>query len=203
MVSKEQKKEMMDYLVSRLEPVNERVIPRNREIVSGIVSNYIMIGDSEGIVLLVDQIYRGNSFEDVHGRARAQFRNVASVVIKDGQTFFRNAMERNYFKKDRELSLKMYSDEEMRRMILFRPEESFLFNVQRGWLQYFQPKSEQLEKGIESFRFESVSFDYSHIDSHEKFKPQNTDSRKLYIWTRRVHNEGNLKIVQGFLRNDS
>ena len=202
MVSKEQRKEMTDYLVSRLEPVNEKVIPRSKEIVSGINSSYIIVdGLFRGVVLLVDQIYSNGSFWELHKKAKAQFGNPVGVVMKDGETFFRNAMERNFFKQSRGLSLKGYSVQEMQRMILFRPEEIFLLSVCDNLLQYYQLGSEYLGQGLESFRFEPVCFDYSHIDSHERFKPSNTYSKRLGVWKKRNHSEGNLRIVNGLLEN--
>lgn len=200
MVDHKQKKQMMDYLVSKLELANLGVTPKTKELLSGIKSSYIIIGEKDsGIVLLVDQEYPKDSFPKFFQSAKSRFKDVASVIFKDGKIFFRNAAEKNYFKKNKWLSLKHYSNYEMNRMIALRPEEIFL-NSQREWLQYFQPESPRLREGLESFKFEPVTFDYDHIDSYERFKPENRDSKRLYIWREnRVHDETGLKIIKGIL----
>jgi len=199
MVNQKQKKQMRDYLVSKLEPAYPEIIPKTKEIISGLNSNYITLdNEHSGIVLLVDQEYPKNSFEKLFRMAKKQFKEITGIVFKDGKTFFRNAAERNYFKKNRRLSLKNYTDFEMNRMILFRSEEIFL-NSQKDWVHYFQPESDRLKEGIESFKFKSVIFDYSHIDPYERFKPVDTDSKKLYVWEQRVHNEGALKLIREHL----
>jgi len=198
MVNKSQKIQMRDYLVSRLEPSYSDITPKSKEILSGITSNYILIGENSGIVLLVDRVYPRDSFGRLFRSAKSKFKNVMGVVFKDGETFFRSAAERNYFKKDKMLSLKRYSNFDINRMILLRPEEIFL-NSQKEWVHYFQPKSDRLTESLESFKFEKVIFDYNHIDKYERFKPNNMDSKRLHIWKNRVHSEGDLKIVRGHL----
>ncbi len=186
MVTKAQKGQMLDYVVAQLEGSSEKVVPVTKSVIPGIDSNYILIGE-KGVILMVDQIYSGGSFQDLYGKARAARPNVASVVLKDGRTFFRNAAEGKDFKRSNGLSLKHYSPQEMHRMILSRSEEIFLEGLNSGWVQYYQPDSERLRAGVEGFHFVPVELDYSHIDSREKFKPQNTISKRLHLWDKRLH----------------
>lgn len=213
---------MRDFLVSNLEHTYQKVTPITQRIFQEILSNYILVEneDKKGVVLLVDREYPKDSLSRVYRYLRAYFlTNVASVLIKDGETFFRSAMEKNYFKKERKLSLKNYSDKDLQRMILFRPEESFLFYIQKKKIQYFQPNSERLTKGLETFLFKEVIFDYSHIDKYNtslyyrnvygstiygdsaiyKFRPYDGPSKKLYIWIEREHYSGGGLEFKGFL----
>lgn len=189
MVNQRQKDHMKDYLVSKLEPFYSSITPKSKEVISGFKSDYIILGENNfGVVLLVDQEYRNDSFKRLFNGAKSQFKEVAGVVLKDGKTFFRSAAEKNYFKKDKLLSLKNYSDEDMRRIILFRPEEIFLNNTHER-VHYFQPESSRLGEDIEDFRFKPVIFDYSHINEYERFRPPSTVSKRLFIWVERVHNK--------------
>ena len=105
---------------------------------------------------------------------------------------------KNYFKKDKYLSLKKYSNEEMHRMILFRPEEIFL-NEKRSHLQYYQPSSANLNECLTIFNFQSVRFDYSHIDESGRFKPSDKESKRLYIWNDRKENADSLRLEKWVL----
>jgi len=201
MTSKQHKKEMLDYLVSKLEGSGETVVPAHKKIVSGITTNYIRVGDN-GLVLLLDQIYPGDKFEIAYAGAR-KFDRQAVVVLKDGKTFFRNAAEDNTFKQKYELSLKNYSTEEMHRMIMFRPEEIYLASeLGKSRIQYFQPASERLDRMSVSFHFEPVEFDYSHIPSYQ-FQPANSESVRLHIWSNKLEWNGNLLLEKRRLLADT
>jgi len=202
---------MLDYIVNKLEHGNgETIIPRSKEIVSGIVSNYILIGshketrrdDKDGIILLIDKIYPKNSFNEIYEKVSdidSLKGNIGVVIFKDGKTFFRNASEKNYFKKKKKLSLKNYTDDEMHKMILFRPEEIFL-SKRKEWLQYYQENSSLLKEGIVSFKFSPVIFDYNHIDSMERFKPNDVESERLHIWKKRIFHDGPIELKDGYLK---
>ena len=197
MVSKKQKKDMKDYLVTKLSNSGHAVKPVSREIVSGITSNYLLI-DEEGLVLLVDQAYPRDSLNSFYQETRKRGHNFGAVLFKDGELFFRNAADKNYFKKDKYLSLKKYSNEEMHRMILFRPEEIFL-NEKRSHLQYYQPSSANLNECLTIFNFQSLRFDYSHIDESGRFKPSDKESKRLYIWNDRKENADSLRLEKWVL----
>ena len=67
-------------------------------------------------------------------------------------------------------------------MISFRPEEIAVHEARKGKLQYYQPESERLEEALVTYKFEPVQFDYSHINPHERYRPNNTESKRIYLW---------------------
>ena len=190
-ITKKQRNEMRDYLVEKLRGSNNIIEPVTRAI-SGIESDYIKVGQ-DGIVILVNRVYPNESLNQLYKTACQFKKNVAPVFFKDGETFFRNAAERHYFKKSHNLSLKHYTGQQMHQMILFRPEEIFVLD-RSPLIQYYQPRSERLEQGLASFKFSPVRFDYSHIDSSYRFKPENRESDRLHIWTETELNQGNLRV---------
>jgi len=207
MVTKKQKQEMVDYLVANLQGDRE-VKPRRKEILngSGIESSYILLGDNEGVVLLVDQIYPNDSFRRIYRGLKAQIPNVAPVFYKDGKTFFRSAVageertgiKSKQFKSSRDFSLKNYGSDDLHRMISLRPEEIFVSRSLGKWLQYYQPKSERLEKALVACKFKPVIFDYSHRSS-EMFQLEPTESERLSIWREKKEIFGNLSLDNGYL----
>ncbi len=198
MVSSKQKKEMLDYLTAGLEESHDAVIPRNRELVNGITSNYILV-DKKGLVFLVDQTYPNKGLEEVYTRALNNKMLLTFVLFKDGKTFFRSASKDKRYKKDYGLSLKNYSDEELNRMILFRPEEEFIFRMIRSRLQYYQQLSARLSQGIVSYVFEPVVFDYDHLPEEQRFMNRTEESKKIRIWRHIKFNSGKLKLERGLL----
>jgi len=194
MVSKQQKKQMLDYLVTKLEGSEERVIPVKRKLVLGIESSYIMLG-SDGMVFLVDQHYPAEKLENIYSANRENYPRFGVVFLKDSKTFFRSAAAANYFKKEHELSLKHYSNDAMQNMILLRPEEIFVRGLaNQAWLQYYQPDSPRLEEALASFKFGPVEFDYSHIPSERRFGSITQESKRLFIWHKRVETREDLAL---------
>jgi len=198
MVNKKQRQEMKDYLVNQLEGFSDKVEPRSREVLkgSGITSNYILVGD-KGMVILVDQIYPNNTLNRLSCVADKQgLANKAFIFLKDGKTFFRdaaNGSKAGLGAKRNKFSLRNYTEQEKTQMIAFRPEE-VLINNSREHLQYFQPDSDRLEQGIESFKFKPVRFDYTH-----RTDLQNADSKRIHLWNRRSHNNGPFDLSKGYL----
>jgi hypothetical protein len=210
MVSQNEKKRMQEYIVEKLRLNEQNVEPRNKNLIGKgtIESSYIVVGN-KGLVLLVDQIYSGDCFDELHRRivnardcqGNPQFEKFAVVFYKDGKKFFRSSMagengeaglESMRFKNTYGLSLKHYNAEDLRRMITFRPEENTAF-CRNSWLQYYQPASERLEEGIASYRFAPVHFDYSHLDGTAN-RPYDTDSKKLRIWKELQFNKDSLVL---------
>ena len=198
MVSRKKQKQMLEYLIAKLDSEGESINPYSKELVSGIISNYISIGKNK-LLFLVDKTYPNQALKKINNSIRQFRKDVAYVLLKDGTIFFRNAAEKKYFKKSKNFSLKNYSNEDMHKMIMFRPEETFLTNIRNNILQYYQPDSPRLKQGIVSFKFKPVYFDYSHIDSNLKFKPENKNSAKLNIWIKRIENYNNFQIKNNFL----
>ena len=67
-------------------------------------------------------------------------------------------------------------------------------------MQYFQPVSPRLEEGIVSYKFKTVTFDYSHVDSRERFKPQDRQSDRLHIWIDMRLNKDEIVFDKGYLK---
>jgi hypothetical protein len=204
MVGKKQKKQMFDFLVSKLESSAEKVVPRTKKIVEDLDTNYILI-DDRGLVISIDQHYTAKRFEELLSIIQRQTRegrnNIAYVFYKDGETFFRSAAKDNHFKSDKGLSLKNYDNEEMRRIMLLRPEE-IMVRERRKFLQYYQPESQRLEEGIETFGFDPVIYNYSHIPEKERFGPLEKPSERLHIWTERHSQQGDLRLIHpGYLKS--
>lgn len=200
MVSIKDKKKMQDYIASRLDGSGTPVISINGD------ANLIYLKD-KGLVFLVDQAFGGQNFKNLFERAKSTSQNVAFVFYKDGKTFFRDGahgeksgLKGNRYKAKYGLSLKNYTDEQINKMITLRPEELFIAD-RKQWLQYYQPASEQLAEGIESFQFKPVTFDYSHIDSNTRFRPDDRDSSRLSMWLKRNHNGALLDLQNGYLVN--
>ena len=201
MASKKLQKQMLDYVVAKLEGSVEGeglIVPNTQAVLPGISSSYVKVGYT-GIVLLIDKEYPGENFSMLYNKAQRQTpNNVGVVFLKDGETFFRSAAQRNYFKQSNRLSLKHYTPEQMQEMLLLRPEEIMLVNRARK-LQYYQPESTRLEEGIETFDFGAVRFDYSHINPAVKFKPQDSFSERLFLHKSRVHQTGPISLVSSYL----
>jgi len=210
MVSQKEKKRMQEYIVEKLRTNESRVEPKSKNLVSGkeIESSYILVGD-KGLVLLVDKTYPGDCFNNLCHRitnardsqGNLQFERFAVIFYKDGKNFFRSSMageegeaglESMRFKNTYGLSLKHYNNEDLRRIITFRPEEIAAF-CRNSWMQYFQPGSERLGEGIASYRFAPVHFDYSHLDG-TAYRPYNTDSKRLRIWKEQQLINGSLVL---------
>ena len=189
MVSQAQKRQMMDYVVAGLQGSESRVEPVRKSIVDGINSSYILMGE-DGIVFLVDQFYPNDALRRVNEAARrGNKQRIAYLFFKDGKTFFRNAahgeeagLEGKRYKSKFDLSLKDYTDEQVNRMINFRPEENFVFGIRNGRLHYYQQESPGLSQGIEGLSFVPVTFDYSHLDFSQRFGPSERDSARLRMW---------------------
>ena len=198
MPSKKERGRMIEYVAGTLDCSGESINPTSGN-VRGNDVNYIKVGD-DGAVLMVDRAFGAPTFKDIYFDVRRQFSRVGAVFFKDGKTFFRSAAEKNYFKKDHQLSLKGYSDNEMHRMMLLRPEEIRVHSSKSNApLQYYQPASERLEEGIVSFRFGPVVFDYSHIDSRYQFKPGPRESARLHIWRNKTELPVKLRLEGNIL----
>ena len=120
----------MDYLVGSLEGTGQKITPVKNKSLHGIKVNYIKVEDG-GLVLLVDKKMGKIRFPLIHRAAmQSSHGNVASVVFKDGKTFFRSAAapgdtQGKTYKSTKDLSLKRYTLEDMHNMIELRPEEIF------------------------------------------------------------------------------
>lgn len=199
MASAKEKRQMMDFFVDRLRTASGAVVPASVDFGDGKKINYIVV-DNGGAVLLVDRAYPNESFAQARKYLKQTKSSVATVFYKDEGTFFRSASRDNQFKGSLDFSLKKYTPEQIQRMITFRPEERYMVGRDEA-IQYYQPKSDRLQEALATFGFEPVRFDYSHIDERERFKPQNRDSSKLFIWSPDEREEltGDIRLSENFL----
>lgn len=209
MINKKQQKEMLDYLVAKLENSYSNVNPMTRKLSHNIDTNYIKVDD--GLLLLIDKGFlvkenerNVNALDTVYRKAlnftKSNYdnSNVGLIIYKDGKNFFRAAATKHHYKSDKGLSLKKYNDEQLHKMIFFRPEEKFVYE-NSGTMQYYQPESEKLSQGIVTYEFEPVIFDYSHINSNSRFKPTNKPSEKDHIWTSNKFMDEDVKLSGGII----
>jgi len=195
-IRKNKRLRMKDYLVAKLEGTGEKIDGSN---VSGIGANCISVGN-EGIVLLMDQTRSGSAFRKDYGTAREDCSEVGIVFYKDGDTFFRSDAQKSNSRLSEDRSLKEYNPEQVRRMISLTPAEIFARNVKDGITQYFQPESERLGEGLETFKFTTVLFDYSHIPAKDRYGHVRVPSKKIFLWENRWHFDSQLELrVDGLL----
>ncbi len=207
MVTQKEQNQMMDYLVNKLEESYEVITPQ-KKILGEDINNILLshdAGHSYGAILLVDKEYPNDGFEKIYRKIRMKAKgtdfDVGAVLYKDGKTFFRTAAPHCYFttgygrykQTHKHKPVKRYSDEEIHRMIMLRPEEIFLYKHHNNSLQYYQPSSSRLEEGIVSFDFKDIIPDYSHIPP-EKFKPDLNAYERDHIWQKKYFNNGNLVL---------
>ena len=84
---------MMEYIMQCLDGSGENFKPIN-ERVHGNEVNQVKVGD-DGIILMVDKAFTGPVFDKIYSDAMKQFKRVAPLFFKDGETFFRSAAEKN------------------------------------------------------------------------------------------------------------
>ena len=191
MTSKKQRQRMIDYIHSSLTGSEENIVPCSKSI-GGINTDFIKVGE-DGIIILVDREYANDEFGKLYNLAKFEKTRVASIFYKDRKIFFRSAAYNEGYKQKYHKSLKNYSSQDISKMIILRPEEIFMQN-RNEWLQYYQPESEQLPEGIVTLKFEPLKRDYSHINSDERYKPENTKSTLRFIWTERKDCNGPRKL---------
>lgn len=201
MTTREQRKAMQDYIVTRLDGSGVDIEPRTRNLF-GKDFSYVLVGGEQGngIVLLLDQHYSRDYFLKVHKMARDNKKDVAVVLIKDGKTFFRAARYRGHGRRKQGRSLKRYSVEQLQKLIMLHPVESFL-KAKRTYLQYYQPESPKLDEGLECFGFKPAVFDYTHINPERRFGPEKKSSEKLFFWEYRGHVTGGLVLDGDYLKD--
>lgn len=207
-IDKNKQKEMLEYLVSKLEKNYKNITPNCKEFF-GIPTNYIKVDD--GLLLIVDKGFLKkenrkiiNILENIYITALKftnqyyKNRNVAVIFYKDEKNFFRPAGPRHYYKIKKKLSMKNYTYEDMNKIIFFRPEEKFIYE-KKGLIQYYQPKSQRLEEEIVSYRFVPIIFDYSHINNYEKYKLFNNYSQKDHMWINKETINTDVLIKNGLI----
>jgi len=218
MTSTEYKDRMLEFVAGSMKHSRRSIIPVKKKLASlkeyDITSRYI-IDDTFGgrdIVLMVDRDYPEEAFKLFYNAAVKESATMNPDqdgpnvgVVFDRDEFFRSAAERYEFKKTHGLSLKHYTDKQLDQMIFLKPAQMALMETknrgaQRKWMQFYQSQYRDLREELVSYQFEKVRFDYSHINPTERFKPDNKDSKKLYIWNREVIHGGKVTLENGLLQ---
>ena len=200
MTSQAIREQMRDYLVARLEGSGSKIEPVTKEIIPGIKSNYIRVGDN-WLVLSVDQFYPDEALEMLHERVNGGGKDIAFVFLGDRETFFRSAEDAGRDKKHGK-SLKNSSYSEVLNLIYLRPEEKYVSAKRGKTLQFYHPQFSDPEFGtfpekIVSYQFKPALLTYGHIK--RGFKPDNCESKRFYSWHNRVELQGALNVENGVL----
>lgn len=208
MAQNKRQKDMLEYLVAKLEPNYKNVVAHTESFNAGTNTTYIQVDN--GLVMLVDKVYGTRNGEDTFRNAyiklmnysKAKFgnANVATVFLKDGENYFRSRAKEVFNKRD--LSHKNMTPEQMRNTIILRPEERYAFDMKDAWIQYYQPKSDKLEEEIVSYKFSKIKPDYSHIDPYNTnlaFVPPELPHKRKHVWTQKRENPHDLYVNMGYL----
>jgi hypothetical protein len=215
MVSVQDKKKMMDYLLGKLENNSDysHVMPRDRLKNLDVKIDNILLQDISGkygLILLVNQKISGKDFNGVYSQlirtAQENDSNLGVVFYKDGEDFFKSGAKFCYYydggKFKLKTPLKHYGTDDIHKMILLRPSEMQLLDKGKismnSSLQYYQPKSAHLDEGIVEFKFAPVKPDYSYFkdtvyrkESDTRFIPASqTEYANLKMWIDRIEYSG-------------
>lgn len=207
--------EMVEYLVDRIDGFGESVVPKASEIVPGVVSSYILIGDENNdssIVLLLDRDYPKGVFKKIYNGASSVKKNVAVVVLKDETTFFRPAFNGDFSPRRYNRSVN-YPDDirdfckefKTEDKVLLQPEENFLVSQkirynEKPIVQYFRPSSDDdaVQPALETFLFTPVSLNYGYIDSATRVKPRSRNSARLHSFEKIGENSGRAVLKKNY-----
>jgi hypothetical protein len=204
---------MAEYILPRLEAGGQKFILDGNDI-DGVGRVNFLKSDNKRI-FLIDRDYSENEYQRLIGLASGRipykerkysYEN-ASIFFKDGKTYFRSAafgdksgLKGVKYKQQRSLSLKDYTDDEVRRMILLSQAE--LQELKRdNNIWYFQPKSERLEEEIIKYRFTPARYNYSYKHYGDGFIPENKNSKRVYINKLVEQLSDSIKLEYGQLRN--
>jgi len=202
MTTKLQRKNMMDYLIDKLEGSEEIVQPISKNM-NGIETNYILFGPSrdkiDGISVLVDKKFTKRRFDRLNslinyakdGSGETKFHRKNYIFLKDESTFFRSAAEDIRYKSTKNLSLKYYDEGKIDNAKLLTPEEIFSKDQNLGYVQYCQPESSREEFGILTYLYGFFEFNYDHIDN--SFAKEG-ESKRWFIANKRRLDQGDLKL---------
>jgi hypothetical protein len=184
---------MSAYLIPKLDAGGQTFEEGNSNITGIGVVNFIKHEDKR--IFLIDREYSEKEYQlltriasgitPYNGKLH-KYEHI-SVFFKDGKTYFRSAafgektgLKGVKYKQSKGLSLKDYTDEEVKRMmILSKPELLGIRKDNNLW--YYQPESERLEEAVLKFRFTPVRFNYSYINHDKQFTPENKASKRIYI----------------------
>jgi len=215
---------MAEYILPRLEAGGQK-FELDRGDIEGVGKVSYLKDNGNKRIFLIDSPISEKSYRTLDNIARGytpyhghlQNLDHTSICFKDGKNFFRSAsfgdksgLKGNQYKQALDLSLKHYKDDEIKKMMFLAPSEILQLH-RMGDITYFQPDSERLQEALLKYRFKPVHLDYSHIKDNEyvlvngvlrkKFKPQNQDSKRMYINSLIEQLSDSIMLDRGQLRN--
>jgi hypothetical protein len=187
---------MAEYILPRLEAGGQKFVLDRKELDNIIGEIYLLKQkDTNKRIFLIDREFSEDKYKLLLNIAsgRAQYKGKlfnyehASIFFKDGKTYFRSAafgekagLKGIKYKQTKQLSLKDYDDDEVKRMIYLSQAELLALKRDNN-IWYFQPESEKLKEALVKYRFTPVRFNYNHMDPDARFKPENKSSKRMYI----------------------
>lgn len=205
MATKKEQERMKEYFAEKLNGCGKTIEPCRKEIVEGITSNYIKVGN-DGLVILIERQYPNGSLKKLHEAAgRHGWKNVAFVFYNDGKIFLRSAYEDNLFKMERGLSLKNYTEKELKGLVQLTPAEIYVNSIRKR-VQYYNDNSVPfMDEELMSVKFEEVNPDYNHVmgekrknmKRHRRF--YDVPLKRKFIIGDTIENTGKVELKDGYL----
>jgi hypothetical protein len=153
-------------------------------------NHFLISEDLSTAIMLLNQNYTEKEFKSWMNRMQSsKYNKNIFLPVKDGKNYFRSAaftdksgLQSINYKQNKDLSLKNYSVDELKRAIFLSKPEQLIKNRSRNEIIYYQPESKKLEELLVKHKFSPVIYDYSHISSNERFGPETKESKTIYLW---------------------
>lgn len=198
-IKKQQRERMLEYIVTKLRGNNEDVIPRIHKFAPGENSRIIYVGN-DGIVLLSDKMFTEEQFSSMWNSIKQSgYKRFANIFYKDHDTYFKSNAARSNFRVNRDRSMKGYSTSDLQDLIILKPAELIAKDRWENEVQYYQ-EGPKLTEGIVTYKYEPVTFDYSHIHPDERFGPEQRESTKRFLNEKIEEAFGDLKLDGSYIR---
>lgn len=163
-------------------------------------NHFMRSDDLSTVIFLMPERLSGDYFKKVQSHLnKTCYDNVVFLPVKNGKAYFRTAsfpevdnLKSITGKKDR--SLKNYSFEDLKRVIIPTPAELAIMKQRNNEIIYFQPESQRLEEKLVKQKFSPLVYDYSHLPVEERPLGQvKKESTKRFLWLpnqREEHSSG-------------
>jgi hypothetical protein len=112
-------------------------------------------------------------------------RAISFLFYKDRENFFRFSAsdEREGFRQKYSRSLRHSTVEQRSKYMLLSPEERFVMDRRGGKIEYYQPKSENLEESLMSYHFKPVRYVQDPNSRFTEFSDPVRHSTRRFEWT--------------------
>lgn len=176
MATREQKQQMLDFVIDRAEDTSRYVvqeadlehllIKQNPELFENPILIDVLLHTGKMTKSKLNETVAYNTQKGIY---------TCNLFYKDGENFHVRLGKRGHTKGD-DRSLKNYCQEEINSMIHLRGLEKEILDRQCGDMQfgdslcYYQPETQMLSQAIRVYRMRPVELDYSHVDrSHSSY----------------------------------